>query len=246
MTPLPVYILPLLSPCPLWVRLAPYLPTGMAERVLALLLMILVMGGGWAVQRWAHARIRRHRHEQMGRLRQQQMMLQIEHERQEHELTRLHSEQLDQELRHKSSELNATAMNLIHKNDMLQSLDDDMQALAEAVAAREEGHEALTRRIAAIRRKISQNMSEDNNWSVVEENFNIIHDNFMHKLTEQYPQLKTADRRLCAYLRMGLSSKEMASMLNSSVRSIETARYRLRKKLDLGSGDNLIDFIQRI
>ena len=72
----------------------------------------------------------------------------------------------------------------------------------------------------------------------------MVYDDFMKKLTEQYTNLKTSDRKLCAYLRMGLSSKEMASLLNMSVRSIETARYRLRKKLNLESGENLTDFIQ--
>ncbi len=58
--------------------------------------------------------------------------------------------------------------------------------------------------------------------------------------------VKTNDRKLCAYLKMGLSSKEMASLLNTSVRSIETARYRLRKKLDMEQGSNLTDFIQML
>ena len=66
----------------------------------------------------------------------------------------------------------------------------------------------------------------------------------MIRLVKRFPDLKINDRKLCAYLRMGLSSKEMASLLNTSVRSIETARYRLRKKLNLETGDNLTDFIQ--
>jgi len=66
----------------------------------------------------------------------------------------------------------------------------------------------------------------------------------MRKLTEHFPDLKLNDRKLCAYLRMGLSSKEMASLLNTSTRSIETARYRLRKKLQMDSGENLKEFIQ--
>ena len=63
---------------------------------------------------------------------------------------------------------------------------------------------------------------------------------------EQFRDLKKNDVKLCVYLRMGLSSKEMASLLNTSVRSIETARYRLRKKLNIGSGDNLLEFISEI
>jgi hypothetical protein len=87
-------------------------------------------------------------------------------------------------------------------------------------------------------------MEEDDNWDKFEQNFNIVYDDFMMKLDQQYPDLKLIDKKLCAYLRMGLSSKEMAQLLNTSERSIETARYRLRKKLGLGSGENLGEFIK--
>ena len=89
-------------------------------------------------------------------------------------------------------------------------------------------------------------MNDDDNWEKFRDNFNMVYDNFMHQLTTHFPDLKKNDLKLCAYLRMGLSSKEMASLLNTSVRSIETARYRLRKKLNLGQGENLTSFIQRI
>ena len=89
-----------------------------------------------------------------------------------------------------------------------------------------------------------RNIKEDENWEKFEENFNLVYDNFMKKLTEQFPDLKANDKKLCAYLRMGLSSKEMASLLNTTLRSIETARYRLRKKLNLKQGQNLTSFIQ--
>ncbi|MBQ2060597.1 MAG: transcriptional regulator, partial [Prevotella sp.] len=82
------------------------------------------------------------------------------------------------------------------------------------------------------------------NWNKFEENFNLVYDNFSQKIMEAFPQLKKSDLKLCVYLRMGLSSKEMPSLLNTSVRSIETARYRLRKKLDIDTGSNLTDFIQ--
>jgi DNA-binding CsgD family transcriptional regulator len=88
-------------------------------------------------------------------------------------------------------------------------------------------------------------MSDDDNWEKFSENFNLVYDNFMQKITAVYPDLKRNDLKLCAYLRMGLSSKEMASLLNTSVRSVETARYRLRKKLNMDSGENLLNFIQK-
>ena len=61
-----------------------------------------------------------------------------------------------------------------------------------------------------------------------------------------FPTLKKNDLKLCAYLKMGLSSKEIASLLNTNLRSIETARYRLRKKLGLEGGANLTGFLQAV
>jgi DNA-binding CsgD family transcriptional regulator len=134
-------------------------------------------------------------------------------------------------------------MNLMRKNDMLQALDTQMDELSESVR-REEAKARITNKIKEIRHDIQQNINEDEGWDKFEENFNLVYENFMQRLTARFPDLKLSDRKLCAYLRMGLSSKEMASLLNTSVRSIETARYRLRKKLDMEQGDNLTEFIQ--
>lgn len=163
----------------------------------------------------------------------------------ENEVARIKNEKLDLELKHKSSELADSTINLVRKNDMLQMLDQDMEELSENVR-REDAKAKITKKIREIRQEIQTNMADDGNWEKFEENFNLVYDDFMKKLTSRFPNLKMNDRKLCAYLHMGMSSKEMASLLNMSVRSIETARYRLRKKLELESGDNLTSFIQGI
>ena len=159
------------------------------------------------------------------------------------EMVELQNEQLQNELKHKSSELASSTMNLIHHNDILQKLDEEMQELSESVR-REDKKTLVTGKINEIRNDLQGYLNDDDGWNKFEENFNLVYDDFMKKLTSQFATLKMSDRKLCAYLRMGLSSKEMASLLNMSVRSIETARYRLRKKLNLEAGDNLTDFIQ--
>lgn len=170
-------------------------------------------------------------------------MLQQQKERQEKKLAELRSEHLEVELRHKSNELAGSTMSLVHKNDILQDLDLEMRKLSESVR-REEPKRELTRKISDIRKGIQESLNDDNNWDKFEESFNLIYDNLMTRLCENFPQLRTSDRKLCAYLRMGLSSKEIASLMNTTTRSIETARYRLRKKLDLRQSDNLTEFIQ--
>ena len=176
-------------------------------------------------------------------LREQQARLEAEEHRRKNEVAQLQKEQLENELKHRQSELADSTMNLMRKNDMLQTLDEQMDQLSESVR-REDAKAKITQKIKEIRHDIQQNINEDEGWDKFEENFNLVYDNFMKRLTGQFPDLKMNDRRLCAYLRMGLSSKEMASLLNTSVRSIETARYRLRKKLDMEQGDNLTEFIQ--
>lgn len=169
--------------------------------------------------------------------------LMIERTKRNAEVTQMQNEKLQTELKHKSSELASSTMSSIHQNDILQKLDEEMGLLSESVR-REDKKSVVTTKINNIRNDLQTYLNNDEGWGKFEENFNIVYDDFMKKLTERYTNLKMSDRKLCAYLRMGLSSKEMAALLNMSVRSIETARYRLRKKLDLESGENLTDFIQ--
>ncbi|MFM8449201.1 MAG: helix-turn-helix transcriptional regulator, partial [Haliscomenobacter sp.] len=70
-----------------------------------------------------------------------------------------------------------------------------------------------------------------------------VHAHFLRRLKERFPQITPKDQKLCAYLRLNLSSKEIAPLLGISVRSVEVSRYRLRRKLDLESEDNLTEFL---
>ena len=195
------------------------------------------------MQRRSEQKLARLKEEKERQLKEQRAQFLIQEEKKEKELVELRNEQLTVELKHKSGELADSTMNLVRKNDMLKAIDEQMAALSESVRG-EDTKSSLTKKINDIRRGIKGNMADDDNWEKFQENFNLVYDNFMQKLTSRYPTLKKNDLKLCAYLKMGLSSKEMASLLNTSVRSIETARYRLRKKLELESGDNLTVFIQ--
>ena len=198
-----------------------------------------------AIKRRTDRELVRIKAEKEREMRENRIKLQMEREKREHQLAEMRNEQLDTELKHKQSQLTDSTMNLMRKNDMLKQMDEDMAELSESVR-RGDVKARLTRQIQEIRRSIQANMSDDDNWEKFEENFNMVYDDFMKTLTARFPNLKPNDRKLCAYLRMGLSSKEMASLLNTPVRSIETARYRLRKKLELDGGENLTDFIRSV
>jgi DNA-binding CsgD family transcriptional regulator len=70
-----------------------------------------------------------------------------------------------------------------------------------------------------------------------------VHSDFLFTLKEKYPDLKAHELKLCAYLRMNLSSKEIAQLMSISVRGVEISRYRLRKKLDIPTETNLFQFL---
>lgn len=79
--------------------------------------------------------------------------------------------------------------------------------------------------------------------SLFKEAFNNTDRDFLKKLKEEHPELTPNDLKLCVYLRLNLSSKEIAPMLSISSRSVEVKRYRLRKKMKLKHDKNLTDYI---
>ncbi len=179
------------------------------------------------------------------RIKEQQTLLEIEKEKREKTLITMRNEQLEQELKHKAQELTNSTMNIIRKNDMLQAIDQQMTMLADGVR-QEQPKAQLVKTINEVRRDIKKQQKDDDQWERLAQNFNIVHHHFIETLTARYPQLKTNDIKLCVYLKMGLSSKEIASVMNTATRSIETARYRLRKKLELDNSESLTDFLQRL
>jgi hypothetical protein len=225
--------------------LPPWYQTWWAYLLYALAVLLALRELILYLKRRADREVVRLKAEKERQLKEQQAQFQIEQAQKEKELAELKSDHLQVRLKQKASELADSTMNLIRKNEMLQDIDTSMDELSDSVK-REEAKLVINKKIKDIRRGIQTNMNDDSNWKKFEENFNLVYDNFMQKLIDHFPDLKMGDRKLCAYLKMGLSSKEMAALLNTSVRSIETARYRLRKKLNMEQGENLTDFIQAL
>jgi len=136
------------------------------------------------------------------------------------------------EVENKNRELSNAAFNLIRKNEALQSLKDNL------LDSKNE-----PRALSKIVREIDAHLEGDHDWEIFEESFNRVHDDFFKRLMLEFPDLTPGDLRLAAYLKMNLSSKEIAPLLNISIRGIENKRYRLRKKLGLSEEANLTEFI---
>ncbi len=152
----------------------------------------------------------------------------------EQEIMKLRNDRLRSELESKNRELATTAMSLINKNELLQGIKTDLLQLEDSASRKE------------VARVIDKNLSNNNDWEFFKEAFNNADKDFLNKIKKQHPELTANDLKFCAFLRLNLSSKEIAPLLNISVRSVEIKRYRLRKKLKLEHSDNLVDYILEI
>ena len=92
-------------------------------------------------------------------------------------------------------------------------------------------------------KSVDEEIKIENNWEQFESHFNQVHQDFLKRLSQDYPDLTHKDLRMCAYLRMNLSSKEIASLLKLSLRGVETSRYRIRKKMNLPQEAGLTETI---
>ena len=109
-----------------------------------------------------------------------------------------------------------------------------------------EGRKLSGDQLRKISKIIEDARSDERDWNLFEESFNEAHENFFLKLKANYPELVPNDLKLCAYLRMNMSSKEIASLLNITTRGVEIRRYRLRKKLGLKPNQNLTEFLMSL
>ena len=117
---------------------------------------------------------------------------------------------------------------------MLNSLKREVRELGQA-----DTPQKLKSKSDRIIRQIDANMNDDSNWVVSENYFNCIYDGLLDRLKDRYPSLSKTDLRICVYIKLNLSTKEIADLMNISPKSVEMARYRLRKKLGLGPGDDI-------
>jgi ligand-binding sensor domain-containing protein/DNA-binding CsgD family transcriptional regulator len=165
---------------------------------------------------------------------------QMREERLKHEkaVIELSRSKLESEINSKNSELATTVMSAVKQNETLLKIKEDL-----TLALKEQQTTELTRQLKKVMKVIDQELKPDEAWNQFELLFNQIHENFLQKLKEKYPELTSRDLKLCAYLRMNLNSKEIAPLLSLSVRGVEDLRYRVRKKMGLDTNVNLAEFV---
>lgn len=139
------------------------------------------------------------------------------------------------ELNLKNRELASSSLHLVAKNEILTRI----QSIAET---QNDPHKALE----DIQRLVEHNLKADEEWKLFRIHFDKVHPLFFDKLRSHSDKLTENDLRMCAYIKIGLRIKEIASLNHISAESVKMNRYRLKKKLDLNNDDNLEDFIAKI
>ncbi|HEX5551622.1 MAG TPA: tetratricopeptide repeat protein [Chitinophagaceae bacterium] len=151
--------------------------------------------------------------------------------------TRLHEQQLQHDIQSKNKELTTYALNFIQKNQLLEELKDRLADI------RKNTDGALSGKLGGLQHIIRHSFNLDKDWDEFRLYFEQVHDRFFKVLNSRYPGLSNKELRLCALLKINLSTKEMASLLGISAASVKMARYRLRKKLRLDSENDLTCFM---
>ncbi len=152
----------------------------------------------------------------------------------EKELIEMRNKQLNQDVESKNRELAVSTMSMIKKNELLNSIKKEIV------------NKTDQRSIQNVIKIIDKNLNNTDDWEMFETAFNNADKDFINKIKNLHDTLTPNDLRLCAYLRLNLSSKEIAPLLNISSRSVEVKRYRLRKKMNLPHDVNLTSYILEI
>lgn len=156
---------------------------------------------------------------------------QLENQRQ---LMQFKNKNLQLNIENKNRELGTATMNLVKRNELLNNIKEELSKT-----------KSLTE-IKDVIKLINSNINSTGDWQLFEEAFNNVDKDFMKKIKALHPSITPNDLRLCAYLRLNLSSKEIAPLLNISHKSVEVKRYRLRKKMGLDHDQSLSNYIIEI
>ena len=174
---------------------------------------------------------RYYRNQQKKMLERKNKELELKSLENQQQLMHFKNEKLQSDIEGKNRELAISTMSLIKKNEFLNKIKDELKKVNES------------KNLSPVIDIIDKNLNNTDDWKLFQEAFNNADKDFLKKIKGMHPSLTPNDLRLCAYLRLNLSSKEIAPLLNISPRSVEVKRYRLRKKMNLPHESSLTNHI---
>ena len=205
----------------------PWFLTPLAITIYVLILVLLL-----AIVHWLNQQ--HYRKQRAELLKKKERELEIKGLENQKQLMQFKNQNLQQDIENKNRELGMSTMNLINKNELLNEIKKEL-----VKAKRIED-------LKSVIKLINNNLNTTDDWKLFEEAFNNADKDFLKKIKSIHPSLTSNDLRLCAYLRLNLSSKEIAPLLNISPKSVEVKRYRLRKKMNLEHDVNLTNYILQL
>jgi len=156
------------------------------------------------------------------------------------EKSRIKEQELKQSVLYKTKQLSTHALHMMQRNSMLQDVQEAIKGLSKKAPI---DVQPDFRRVNLM---IAQSLRSNKDWDVFKLYFEEVNKNFYQNLKEINSELTTNDQRLCALIKLNMTSKEMASVLNVAPNSIKSSRYRLKKKLGLQQEDDLEGFIRAL
>ena len=148
------------------------------------------------------------------------------------EIMKVNNDKLKLDVENKNRELAISTMSMVKKNEFLSQIKSDLKPL-----------QSQNKIIKKVLKTINNNLNNTDDWKFFEEAFNNADKDFFKKLKDKHPDLTPNELKLCAYLRLNLTSKEIAPLFNISSKSVEIKRYRLRKKMHLSRNESLTNYI---
>ncbi|MCX6334164.1 MAG: triple tyrosine motif-containing protein [Bacteroidia bacterium] len=218
--------------------MSPWFKSIVAYIVYSLILISLAIFLIWAVNKRIEISNRKVKLKELREYREKEREYIKQALQSEKEIISMKNEKLRIEMIQQDKELANQAMNLIRKSEVLLKIKEELMAMKKA-----SNEELVSEKIVSLISKINKEVGHNKQREVFEKAFDEVHEEFLNKLKSRYPSLTPTELRLCAYLKMNISTKEIAPLMNISVRGVEICRYRVRKKLGIDRMTNLASLL---
>ena len=203
--------------------------------------LLLLAAGLYFLYKWQEKKFRLQQEKYEEEQKRLRYIHDLEIAKSESELVTLRNEKLEADINFKNSELASSAMHLVKKGELVSKMKTELSHVLKAL-----GNHPAEAELKKIIKSISEDDNMDQEWENFALHFDKVHSDFISALKEKHPGISNNEVKLCAYLRMNLSTKEIAQLMNISVRGVEVSRYRLRKKLELATEISLFDYLINI
>lgn len=168
-------------------------------------------------------------------------VLELEGNKKESEIINLQNEKLEADINFQNAELATSAMHLVKKGELLTKIKAELAHIIKEI-----DNPKAQQELKKLNRALNDDDKLGNEWEQFAKHFDKVHSNFLVLLKAKHPAITPNELKLSAYLRMNLSTKEIAQLMNITLRGVEISRYRLRKKLALETETSLFDYLIKI